>query len=121
MAAILPVAFKQADAALVYEPNFSLIAELNPQLKRDLVPLRVSPRMLPVLTCIPRYLSDQRREQLINIMLHIEQTPQGKQIMTLFGINGIQPFKPELLAPVERLLAEHDSLMAHLATKSTVP
>ena len=121
MPAILPVAFKQADAALVYGPNFATIAELNPQLEHELVALRTSPHMLPVITCIPYYVAATRRQQLIDIMLQIDKTPQGKQIMTLFGIDGVKPFDPELLEPIERLIAERDSLSARLKTRKKTP
>lgn len=115
MAVVLPVILGQADAALIYERDFLTLAEFNPQLKRELVALRHSPSLLPAIACVPKTIDPERREFVKNIARNIDSTPQGKQIMALFAIDSLQPFKPELLEQVVNLIAERDSLLAALA------
>lgn len=121
MAAVLPVLLGQASAALVYEPNFVTLSELNPQLKRELVPLMASAPLLPNITCVPRDADEWRRQKLIDISMNLANTPRGAQIVAFFGVEKVLHYQPGLLDHVTALAAERDSLLAHLKAKKGAP
>ena len=114
MAAVLPVLMGQADAALVQAYNFSTLIELNPQLQRYLKVLLTSPTLLPAVSCVPRNFDPRRRQIMLQSALRLSETARGAQIMALFGVDRLHPFRPELLAPIKGLIAERDSLMSRL-------
>jgi hypothetical protein len=117
MAVVLPVMLGQADAVLIYERDFLTLAEFNPQLSRELVTLRHSPSLLPSVTCVPHSIDAKRHSLITKIAHNTDSTPEGKQIMALFAIDSLQPYKPELLEQIVDLIAERASRLTALATK----
>lgn len=117
MAAVLPVLLGQADAAIVQKSNFSTLAEVNPQLQREMTALLSSPPLLPAVSCVPRGMDQERRRIMQQSSLRLSSTTRGAQIMALFGVDELHPFRPELLASIEALIAEHTSLSADLAAE----
>lgn len=85
---ILPVFFRRADAACVARRNWETAAELNPQLGRDLRPLAVSPRLVPIAIAFRRGCSAEGRKVLIDSILRVTSVSAGQQIVTLYQSHG---------------------------------
>ena len=92
--AVLPVFFGQADACLVLERLFDTIAELNPQLRNELVTLANSPPLLMSLTCFTPACSPRMKQRTLVFGERMHHTPKGKQILTLFGLDRAVIFQP---------------------------
>ena len=102
--AVLPVFFGHADACLINLESLAIMAELNPQLDRELTVLATSPRFCRTLICArPSFMEgygDIVRESLVS--LHEE--PQGRQILSLFHVERLVPFEPVHLRAVVQLM-----------------
>jgi phosphonate transport system substrate-binding protein len=104
---VLPVFFGQADACLVHSNGFETMSELNPQLKRDLLVLETSPAMVPSVLCIrPDYRFDLK-EGLVEALLHLHEEPRGQQILMMFKVDQLTPFRDSYLDTASALLKEY--------------
>jgi ABC-type phosphate/phosphonate transport system substrate-binding protein len=81
---LLPVFFRRLDGACVARRNWETAVELNPQLGRDLRPLAVSPKVVPILVAFHRNSDASGRKLAIDSMLHISTTIAGQQIAALY-------------------------------------
>jgi phosphonate transport system substrate-binding protein len=104
--AILSVLFGKIDAAVVSRRAFETMAELNPQVRRELAVVAESPGLLPAVTCIPAYVAVDRRDDIIEGALRLHEYPKGRQILTLFGTSQVIPFRDEYLQAVAGLVAQ---------------
>ncbi len=95
--AVLPLFFKQADACLVNKSAFETLVELNPQIGKELIVLSHSDKLVYGLLCFHRYLNADLKKQLTKTVLNLHTTPGGKQILTLFKIEGLTSFNPSML------------------------
>lgn len=113
--AILSVFFKQSDACLTMQQAFDLASELNPQIGRELVPLASSPGSAGgVIVFRPDY-GEADKTRLMDVLATLHLDPQGRQLLHLFRMSSLIPFKPEYLEAVESFRREHESLRRKLA------
>jgi len=110
--AILPVFFRQADACVVSRNAFQTMAELNPQIRRELKVLAMSPEIPIALACLRSTLSDAQKDEFIRIALKLVSTPSGKQILTIFKFEKIDRVPPGFLDTLVALVKEHESYQA---------
>lgn len=103
---IMPVFFGQADACIASLTSFETMSELNPQLARKLKSLDKSPGFVTGIIAVRKSVKDRRRDALIGAMQEMDGEPKGKQVLTIFRINRLVPFRPEHLASVEKLFRE---------------
>jgi len=110
--AVLPVFFGNRTACVVDRAAFDTMNELNPQIGQRLQTMIVSPPLLNAVVCVSRsgWISPEHREAAIRGMVNLDEEPQGRQILTLFKVREMIPFKPEYLTSVQKLRAEHDRL-----------
>jgi phosphonate transport system substrate-binding protein len=108
--AVLPVFFRQADAALVTRRGFATMVELNPQLGTELQTVALSPCFLTGVISFRRDFSPELKSQVIDSALKLQTLPQGKQILTLFKVDKFFPCKPTHFDSVIELLQEHKKL-----------
>jgi len=94
---VLPVFFKQADAALVSKGAFETMVDLNPQIGKELVTLDVSDRLLYGLFCFNKTLSADVKSMVIRNALNMHLTAAGKQILSLFQIDKVIEYNPRML------------------------
>ena len=106
-AAVLPVFFGRAPACVVDETAFAVIGELNPQIERELAVVASSAPMLDAIACISRcgWRSTEERENFRISLLEAHHDPAGRQILTLFKVDGLRGFEPPLLDSVAALHA----------------
>ena len=112
---IMTVFFQQADACVVTRQLFNLASELNPQIGRELVPIARINKLTQGIISINRGLPDNLRERIKQSFLDVTESPEGKQLLILFQISKMIPFRPEYLAATEALFTEHQQLKTKFA------
>lgn len=97
-AAVLPVFFGKADAAIIDEPNFRTICEMNPQLGHHLSPIATSQALPEFILCFvaaglefPAVVRDAVRD------VHLD--PDGKQILLALRTRRFLPATRASLEP----------------------
>lgn len=83
-AAVLPVFFGKADAAVVADSTFKLMCELNPQLRRDLKTIARSPSLVPAIMCFRKDFESPEKERVMTALRELHQTPAGEQVLMIF-------------------------------------
>ncbi|HYP16891.1 MAG TPA: PhnD/SsuA/transferrin family substrate-binding protein [Opitutus sp.] len=113
-ALVLSVFFGRADACVVDEQSFAVACELNPQLSRELIAVDRSEPLLDFVICLnrdgwepPELLDDVRLS-----MAELHHEPMGRQILTLFRCDRLEPFRSEQLEDLAALHARHAQLLA---------
>jgi phosphonate transport system substrate-binding protein len=86
---VLPVFFRQADASVVTSDVFEISCELNPQLKKDLQVLAISPEVVPAGFFFRTGYASDARDKLEAAMLSLHETPAGQQVLTMFQGDGM--------------------------------
>ena len=114
--AVISVFFGQADACLVSKRLYDTTADLNPQLRSDLVVLVESPGYLPAVACFRADFPSKLTALVKESALTLHTQARGRQILTLFGVRRIRPFEPDMLATtmnlVERLVGSGNRISA---------
>ena len=116
--AVLPVFFRQADAALVIRGSFEMMAALNPQLERDLMVITSSDKILYGMFCFRADLPADAKTEMLKSVLNIQSTPTGKQILTLFQVDSLTEFKPSLMTSTIGLLSRHNNMKKSVLGKN---
>src|ERR1019366_2578668 len=106
--AVLQVFFHQADACLVTSNVFALASELNPQLRKELKILAVSPAVVPALFFFPPGYTNTLRQQMESAILSMRKTPAGIQVLTVFQSDGMVQCPLASLDGTRQLLAEYE-------------
>lgn len=108
--AVLPVFFKRADACLVTRKGFDVMAELNPQISRQMKILAISASYIPtVLGFRKTYQSSVKQMVMKNFQKMIESS-SGSQLLTIFQNDGMQQISKGELADTISLLKKDHSL-----------
>ncbi len=113
-ASIFAVFFRKADACIVTQRSLRVMAELNPQLSRDLLILEESPPWPTSIIAVRKGLPVQRREAIQEVLGTLDQSTQGKQLLTLFRMDSLVSFRPEYLTQLEGLSRENRTFKLHL-------
>jgi ABC-type phosphate/phosphonate transport system substrate-binding protein len=108
--AILAVFFKQADACLVGRNAFRTASELNPQIGSELTVLLTSPAYPSAVTSFRASIDGADKEAFLTSSLKLIASPVGRQILTLFHIDGIDRMRPGDLEALTDLVREHKKL-----------
>ena len=102
---VLPVFFKKVKAALVSETALNFISELNPQLKRDLKIIYSSPYLVATIACTNKNVEDPELQKVAyDILLNLHTEPFGRQLLDLFRVEKLIPYKEEYLTEYLKLL-----------------
>ncbi len=109
---IMGVFFHQYHAAIVTRGSFETCTAINPQLGKDLAVIAESKSLPGDVSCIPENISARLRQSIDAAAITLHENAVGKQIMTLFHINRVIPYKASYMAGLEDLVREHDALMA---------
>ena len=104
--AILPVFFRQADACIVSCRAFETASELNPQISQKLEAIITSPLYADCIFLFHKGYKSNNKKVFIDTAINLKKYPWGKQVMTLFQIDGFAPFKEAYLANVLTLMQE---------------
>ncbi|MBI5691808.1 MAG: PhnD/SsuA/transferrin family substrate-binding protein [Verrucomicrobia bacterium] len=113
--AVLPVFFRQAEAALVSRRGFETMIELNPQLGRQLRVIAQSPPVIPMVVALAAGMDPIVRAQVAANVTEIHKAPGGRQVLNLLQGERLEEITAARLAPSLALLAEHRRLRATLS------
>ncbi len=89
--AILAVFFGQVDACVATSYASDTIAELNPQIRQRLKVIAESPPLLHSVTIYRKTLEKESRDKIEEQLNNLNASPDGKQVLLLFGIDGMIP------------------------------
>ena len=110
--AIMPVFFKKVAACVVTKQAFDVSSELNPQLSRDLKVIAQIGKLAGGIIVFRKDLSSASKEKMRQGLLDLEKDHEGRQLLMLFHLTGLAPFRPEYMKSTELLYAEHTRLTA---------
>jgi len=105
---ILPVFFRQADACLVGRNSFLTVAEMNPQIGKELVILEMSPVYPIAVFCNRATLTRFQKEEFLRLSFRMIDSPAGRQILTLFKVDKIMRVPPTALDELAALVRESE-------------
>ena len=108
--AILPVFFKQADACLIPKTDLKIAQQLNPQLATDLHLLAQSPPFNRVIVCAQNNIYKNLADRLHLAIDIVNQTQQGKQLLTLFRVKQMIRFEETHLDNIKHLVQTYENL-----------
>jgi phosphonate transport system substrate-binding protein len=106
-AAVLPVFFGKKPACIVDDASFRIMTELNPQVGRELQEIASSERYADVVICVREHgwSNDDLKAVTIETLSDLSKDPGGRQILTLFKIDRLVPFRDEYLDTIRQLRA----------------
>ena len=110
--AVMPLFFKQVDAALMTQAGFETACELNPQLGRDIEALVTSPELVSAIGAYRANADPASANFYRHEAPRLSETPGGKLVLNLFQTDGIVEVKEADLRDTRALLAEHARLLA---------
>jgi phosphonate transport system substrate-binding protein len=109
---VLPVFFRQAEAAVVKEASFLTVGEMNPQVSRDVVVLARSPALVHGIVGFNTQIAAGPRRLLTNGMQRMSTSAAGRQILTIFRINQLAPYESSQLVNVVEMVRYRAALHA---------
>ncbi len=109
--ALLDVFFGQAQACIVTERTYRIMAELNPQISRKLRVISQSPDFIDVVGFFSPHIAPSAKQKALRAMQgEIKSFERGRQIMLLFNVENMGIVHDAQLDNVRDLLAEHARL-----------
>ncbi|HWR89397.1 MAG TPA: PhnD/SsuA/transferrin family substrate-binding protein [Dissulfurispiraceae bacterium] len=113
--AVMPVFFRQADACIITRNGFDVMAEMNPQLRNELLVLARSPKIASGVIALRKDFREDRKETVRELLSTLHEDTQGKQLLTLFRMSKLVPFRQEYMTGMEAFLREHRDLKVRVA------
>ena len=104
--AVMAVFFRQSDACTVTKSCLQTMAELNPQLKRDLKIVRTSPRLLYSLFCVVPDMDAADKAGLMETITGMDRSSAGRHILTMFQLHRVVTFQPDFISTMLALVKE---------------
>jgi ABC-type phosphate/phosphonate transport system substrate-binding protein len=104
---VLPVFFRQCDACVVTRTGFETMAELNPQVAKQLKVIATSPTLVPTIFCFRLDYSPSFKETLLTGLRDLHRTPAGLQVLTVFQSEKIEEQPAACLDSVLELMATY--------------
>lgn len=95
--ALMPVFFRRADACIISRNSFDVMTELNPQLRNQMHIIEETAPMVTGLICMRRSCDQRQRESLKETLETLDRSVEGKQLLTLFRMSGLIPYRPSYL------------------------
>lgn len=81
---VLPVYFGKSAACIVSEAGFSVMGELNPQIRQNLRVLARSKKSMPIVMVMQSGFDKELKSNVISSMKLLHEKPEGKQVLTMF-------------------------------------
>ena len=118
-AVVLPVFFGQEKACLVTRDGFQTMAELNPQVGRELRVLAESPSLIPMVSYFRRDFTPSFRQELIDAVRNLHASSAGKQILNLMQGDGVVDLLPSALDGTRELVQRWSHRGTHSGAQTT--
>ncbi|MGD8781171.1 MAG: PhnD/SsuA/transferrin family substrate-binding protein [Ignavibacteria bacterium] len=107
---ILPVFFNKYDACIVTQGMFDIQSELNPQVGNNLKIIEESGEYVVAVFCFTSDRDKELNEKILNAFLTLHKTKQGNQLLSLFRVDKLIPFREEYLKNMGKLIKENNEL-----------
>jgi phosphonate transport system substrate-binding protein len=107
---MLPVFFGKVDACVVSRYSWEVMGELNPQLKKQLQAIAVSPAVVPGMSCFRRGMPADVKQRLLNAAEGSHSKPSFRQLMALFKTDDLAQEPLSVLDSTRQLLASYHRL-----------
>ena len=108
--ALLSVFFGQADACITTDVALKTMAEMNPQVGRDLKVMASSPELITSLSVFRKSLSGDIKEKTMGVGRSLKLSQRGKQVLLLFKIEDLIPLDDFDLNSTKDLVSEYERL-----------
>jgi phosphonate transport system substrate-binding protein len=109
---ILPVFFGKADVCLTTRNGWDVMGELNPQVKKMLRAIAVSPAVVPGFSCFRRGVSETVKQRLIQAEENSCGQLSFKQLMALFKTDQLACHPVSALESTRQLVTQYHQLCA---------
>jgi phosphonate transport system substrate-binding protein len=107
---VLPVFFRQVDACLVTKSGFEIMAELNPQVGKDLFIVAESSDVVPIIFAFRDNYQPTFLDTLLTGLSELDKSSAGSQILNIFQSDSIEEQPRALLDSALDLIKEHEKL-----------
>jgi phosphonate transport system substrate-binding protein len=115
--ALMQVFFRQADACAVTSQTFELASELNPQIGREIMALARKDKLVGGIIAVRRDLSEEHKQKVRQVLATLHEDQGGRQLLVLFQLNRLVPYRADYIKTTEAFIAEHKKLMIKLGPK----
>ena len=119
--AVLPVFFGKADACLVPRKGFKTMAELNPQVSRQLRELAASPELVATGFFFREGYSQAEQDKCVAQFTRVHSVPSGQQILTVFQTERLEEHPLSAMNSALDLLETHRRLCGTNLTPLSTP
>jgi len=107
---VMPVFFRKADACVVTRHVFNLTTELNPQIGKQLAIIASIENLSQGIVAVDRRLPEQTKKKIRESFLSLNDSPEGKQLIMLFQVSTISPYRKGDLKTTEELFSKYQRL-----------
>jgi ABC-type phosphate/phosphonate transport system substrate-binding protein len=114
---LMQVFFRQADACVVTRQVFELTSELNPQIGKELKVIERFGKLAGGIIVFRPDLQEDRKQKLLKALRTIHEDHEGRQLVLLFQMNRLVPYRPEYMRATEAFFAEHRTLKRRYARR----
>jgi phosphonate transport system substrate-binding protein len=104
---VLPVFFGKTDACIVTRSGLDVMGEMNPQVKKQLRVVAVSPPIVPSMSCFRVGFSETQKLKILEAAENSYNTPTYKQMALIFKTGRVQRQSESALASTRDLLARY--------------
>ena len=108
--AVLKLFFGQTDVICIYENNFKLATDLNPQLNGKLQIIAQVNNIPQAIGLFHIKTSAEFREQVVAALLKLDKLARGKQLLEMIKVDRSEPANTEDLSVTKQLIAEYKKL-----------
>ena len=113
--AILSVFFGQVDACLVADFSLNAVTEMNPQVGRSLKTIASSPEYVHLIACFRKVFNEDLKKRTLERVCNFQNSVEGRQVLILFGIEGLVPALDSDYATTKFLMDEYEQLRNKVA------
>lgn len=107
---VLSVFFRKQDSCMVTMNGFKTMVDLNPQVGKQLRILIGSPMLIPSMFCFSEDMAPDLKDQIVDAILHSQETLGGKQILHIFKATGMKEVREKDIKESLELIAKIDLL-----------
>jgi len=111
--AVLRVFFRQADACVVTANVFDIVSELNPQVRKELRVIAISPDVIPTLFFFRPGYTAEVKDRLEDALVALHESPAGQQVLMIFQGDRMEKHPISCLESSQQLVEKADRLRQH--------
>ncbi|MCK7505553.1 MAG: PhnD/SsuA/transferrin family substrate-binding protein [Desulfobacterales bacterium] len=109
--------FGQADAAVVSRRALDTVAELNPQISREIVEIGSSKPVVHSVSCFRKNIESNMRNALYKAAVGLDKDAYGRQVLMMFQLKRLGEYELKYLDYLSSLVTDHSNLKKKFAGK----